>query len=492
MRQSGILLSVTSLPSPYGIGTLGLAAYSFVDFLAAAGQSIWQILPLGVTGAGNSPYHSLSAFAGNPLLIDLEELVKIGLLRREEIEDLPWGDDPEQVDYEAVTQGREIVLTLAFQRFSPTEEYRDFCRREDFWLTDYALFQALKKRFGGVSWLDWPEDIRSRQSLSLEHWKTALCQTMDYHRFVQFLFFSQWERLHSYAREKGVSLWGDVPIYVPLDSVDVWANPHLFQLEGDGRPAWVAGVPPDYFSPDGQLWGNPLYDWQAMERDDYAWWVSRLQHTGAMVDGVRIDHFRGLESYWAVPAGEITAQNGQWRPGGGQRFIQRIQSACGSMHFVAEDLGFLTEEVHALRRQAGWPGMKILQFAFDGGADNLYLPHSYEENSVCYTGTHDNETLAQWWDNLPEHPRDFATAYLGLNDQEGRTAGLLRGGMASVAQWFISPMQDWLGLGEAGRMNTPGQSQGCWRWRLKPGSLTPELASSLRAMTARYGRLPSL
>jgi 4-alpha-glucanotransferase len=268
----------------------------------------------------------------------------------------------------------------------------------------------------------------------------------------------------------------------------VWANPALFQLEADGHPAWVAGVPPDYFSPDGQLWGNPLYDWEVMARDGYAWWVARLQGAGALFDGVRIDHFRGLESYWAVPAGETTARNGQWRPGGGKAFVDRVKAACGDMELVAEDLGFLTQEVHDLRRYAGWPGMRVLQFAFDGGADNLYLPHNYEANTVCYTGTHDNETLAQWWAGLEATQQARVTQYLGLSDREGALDGIIRGGMASVARLFVCPVQDWLGLGPEGRMNTPGQSDGCWRWRLRPGQLTPALAARIREMTVRYGR----
>jgi 4-alpha-glucanotransferase len=488
MRQSGILLHITSLPSPYGIGTLGQAAYDFVDFLAQAGQKCWQVLPLGVTGAGNSPYHCLSAFAGDPLLIDLDMLAQEGLLRQEEIAGQFWGNEPGQVDYAAVIQGREIVLRQAFERFSPTAAYEAFCGEASAWLEDYALYQALKQRFGGISWLDWPEDIRRRQHPAVEHWKTALGGTMDFHRFVQYEFFCQWKALRAYAGEKGVSFLGDVPIYVPLDSADVWAAPQLFQLEPDGRPSWVAGVPPDYFSPDGQLWGNPLYDWQAMERENFSWWTARLRGAGKLFDAVRIDHFRGMDSYWAVPAGEVTARNGQWRLGGGKGLIDRIHESCGEMEFVAEDLGFLTESVHQLRRYAGWPGMKILQFAFQGGPDDLYLPHNYEKNCVCYTGTHDNETLAQWWAGLSGEQKSRVTDYLGLNDREGVIRGIIRGGMASVAERFICPIQDWLELGSEGRMNVPGQSAGCWQWRLCSGQLTSALAESIRVMTVRYGR----
>lgn len=488
MRQSGILLHITSLPSAYGIGTLGPEAFRFLDFLAAAGQKCWQLLPLGPTGLGDSPYQAFSAFGGNPYCIDLELLIREGLLEPGEPAALFWGEDPAQADYAAVYRGRRALLRRAFARFRPDGAYGDFVKGAAYWLEDYALYGALKERFGGGAWTDWPEDIRLRRPEALKHWRLALGREMDFQRFVQYAFFRQWQALRRRAGEKGVRLIGDVSFYVPLDSADVWANPGLFQLDGEGRPTQVAGVPPDYFSQDGQLWGNPLYDWQAMERDGFSWWANRIQNAGTLFDVVRIDHFRALEAYWAVPAGEGTARNGRWLPGPGRAFIDRIKAAGGGMEFIAEDLGFLTPEVHRLREYAGWPGMKVLQFAFSPDGGSPYLPHRYDANCVCYTGTHDNETLSQWWDGLDGASRDFAAAYLGLNREEGPRAGILRGGMSSVAERFICPMQDWLGLGREGRMNTPGQAAGCWRWRLRPGALTPALGEEIREITARYGR----
>lgn len=364
MRQSGILLHITSLPSPYGIGSMGAAAYGFIDFLRDGGQKCRQVLPLGPTGYGDSPYQSASAFGGNPYLIDLDILAAQGLLTAEEIAALFWGDDPEAVDYGAMYENRLPLLRKAFARFTPEEEYRAFLARAGFWLEDYVLFQALKEHFGGQPWSRWPEDIRLRDLEALARYGTLLSEQMDFHRFVQFEFFIQWEALRAYAHSQGIQIIGDVPLYPPLDSADVWANPHLFQLDENRRPIWASGVPPDYFSPEGQLWGNPIYDWERMEADGFAWWIRRIRWTGTLFDTVRIDHFRGLESYWAVPAEAQSAAEGQWRPGPGRAFVDAVKRDCGSMDFIAEDLGFLTPEVWALQKYTGWPGMKVLNFAF--------------------------------------------------------------------------------------------------------------------------------
>ncbi len=488
MRQSGILLHITSLPSPYGIGSMGAAAYGFIDFLRDGGQKCWQVLPLGPTGYGDSPYQSASAFGGNPYLIDLDILAAQGLLTAEEIAALFWGDDPEAVDYGAMYENRLPLLRKAFARFTPEEEYRAFLARAGFWLEDYVLFQALKEHFGGQPWSRWPEDIRLRDLEALARYGTLLSEQMDFHRFVQFEFFIQWEALRAYAHSQGIQIIGDVPLYPPLDSADVWANPHLFQLDENRRPIWASGVPPDYFSPEGQLWGNPIYDWERMEADGFAWWIRRIRWTGTLFDTVRIDHFRGLESYWAVPAEAQSAAEGQWRPGPGRAFVDAVKRDCGSMDFIAEDLGFLTPEVWALQKYTGWPGMKVLNFAFSPDGSSPYLPKKYERNAVCYTGTHDNMTLAQWTEEMTPEEQVFARQYLKLGETDSLPDGILRAGMASRANRFLCPMQDWLGLGPEARMNTPGLGEGWWRWRMLPGAADKALAEKIKVLTRRCGR----
>lgn len=491
MRASGILLHLTSLPSPYGIGTMGKAAYEFVDFLSQAGQAYWQILPLGPTGSDHSPYRTYSAFAGDAYLIDLDLLQEDGLLTEEEIQAVQWSQREDRIDFEAICRNRQSLLYQAYERFirMPNREFVQFVKQEQEWLQDYALFMALREQSGGQPWAQWDTGLRAYQSEAVAAMRQELKYKVAFHYFLQFIFRQQWNRLRSYANRKGIRIIGDVPIYVPYDSADVWAHREQFQLDADGRPAQVAGCPPDAFSEDGQLWGNPLYDWDQMRENGYDWWMARLRMAAGMYDVVRLDHFRGLESYWAVPYGEQTAKNGRWLPGPGMDFITALRHELPQMRFLAEDLGFLTEEAVQLRRDSGFPGMKVLQFAFDSGAKNPYLPHNYTDWCVCYTGTHDNPTLQQWIEEAPWETQVYARRYLGLHEEEGFAWGVLRGGMGSVAMLFMAQMQDYLGLGAAARMNVPGvESPRNWRWRLTKRQLTPELAQRIADLTRRFGR----
>lgn len=491
MRASALLLHITSLPGPWGLGSMGKAAYEFVDFLQSAGQRFWQILPLGPTGFGDSPYQTLSAFAGNPYLIDLDLLVADGLLWPEELECVFWGADPERADFGALYEGRWPLLEKACERGWGRDRaaVERFAAENRDWLPDYALFMAAKRHFNMKPWTQWPDEaLRLHRGEALEVWRERLAADVRLFTYVQFLFFKQWNALRAYARERGVGILGDIPIYVPLDSAEVWAERHYFQLDEEGQPRAVAGVPPDYFSADGQLWGNPLYDWERMRRDDFWWWRRRMAAAGKLYDMLRLDHFRGLESYWAVPYGDETARNGRWERGPGAEFIRCIKEHFPHLPILAEDLGFLTEAVFRLRDEAGWPGMKVLQFAFDPGAGSVYLPHRIGENCVCYTGTHDNDTLAGWLETAPAEELAFLREYLGLGPEDDPAEPLLRAGMASKAMLFVSPLQDWLGLGSEARMNCPGEAAGNWQWRLKEGALTEKLAASMRRMTHIYGR----
>ncbi len=493
MRASGILMHITSLPGPNGIGSLGKPAFDFVDFLTRAGQSCWQVLPLNPTGFGDSPYQSFSAFAGNPYLIDLEELVERGLLPRQEIDSVVWSHTPNRVDYGILSQNRNAVLRHAWDRFKeqPDPAFHEFVRQEGYWLEDYALYMTLKEHFPGRGWQDWDTPLRLREENALREYRQMLREDIHFQYFLQFLFDRQWQKLRAYAKEKGISIIGDVPIYVPLDSADVWAEPQLFQLDENRRPKLVAGVPPDAFSQDGQLWGNPLYDWEKMKVDGYGWWMSRLRKAAQMYDVVRLDHFRGFESYWAVPAGEVTAKNGFWKKGPKHDFIYTIQESLPGLSFIAEDLGCLTDEVRQLQRDSGYPGMKVLQFAFSPGEESIYLPHHHIPNSVCYTGTHDNQTMLQWFQEADPQTLDFAKKYMGLNREEGFVWGVIRNGMASVSDLFIAQMQDYLELGGEARMNFPGtMTDKNWTWRADCDMITGMLADRIREITGRYGRLP--
>ena len=484
-------MPISSLPSPHGIGTLGAEARKFVDFLADAGQSWWQILPVSPTSYGDSPYQSFSAYAGNPYFIDLDLLCEDGLLTHKEVNAVNWGTDPAKVDYSAIYNGRFPLLRLATERGweRDADKVKTFLGENAAWLPDYALFMALKRHFGMKSWTDWPdEDVRLRRPEAVQRYQKELDEDIRLFTYIQYLFFRQWEALRAYAHEKGIGIIGDLPIYVAMDSADVWADPRAFQLDERNVPAEVAGVPPDYFTADGQLWGNPLYDWDAMKADGYSWWVRRIAGASRLYDILRIDHFRGLESYWAVPYGETTAKIGRWVKGPGMDLIGVLTAKFPNIQFIAEDLGYLTPEVRQLLKESGLPGMKVLQFAFDSREAANYLPHTYPHHCVCYAGTHDNSTLMGWKNDAD--PADIATAreYLGLNEEEGFHWGILRGGQSSVADLFVAQMQDYLGLGAEARMNTPGILGGNWQWRMLPGQITEDLTKRIARMTSLYGR----
>ena len=484
-------MPISSLPSPYGIGTLGKAARDFIDFLAEAGQSWWQILPVSPTSYGDSPYQSPSAYAGNPYFIDLDLLAADGLLTREEIDSYSWGDDPARVDYGALYHNRFPLLEKAAERGWARERaaVESFITDNEGWLPDYALFMALKRRFSMAAWTEWPEDIRLRRPEAVERYRAELAGDIRLFTYIQFLFFRQWAALRAYAREKGVGIIGDLPIYVALDSADVWSSPENFRLDENNVPVEVSGVPPDYFSEEGQLWGNPLYNYEAMEKNGYNWWIRRLGGVEKLYDVVRIDHFRGFESYWAVPYGDKTAKNGKWVKGPGMSLIGVLTGWFHGLQLIAEDLGTLTDEVRQLLKDSGLPGMKVLEFAFDPESESDYLPHMYTSpHCVCYTGTHDNAPLAAWLEEAGPEEVKKAAAYLGLNEEEGLTWGILRGGMSSVAELFIAQLQDYLELGAEARMNAPGLVGGNWQWRLLPGQITPRLTKRIAEMTRLYGR----
>ena len=490
-RSCGILMPISSLPSPHGIGTLGAEARKFVDFLADAGQSWWQILPVGPTSYGDSPYQSFSAYAGNPYFVDLDLLCEDGLLTPAEVNSVNWGTDPAKVDYSAIYNSRFPLLHLAMERGweRDADKVAAFSEENASWLPDYALFMAVKRHFGMQSWTEWPdEDIRLRRPEAVARYQEELADDIRLFTYIQYLFFRQWEDLRSYAHEKGIGIIGDLPIYVAMDSADVWADPRAFQLDERNVPAEVAGVPPDYFTDDGQLWGNPLYDWDAMKADGYTWWIRRIAGASRLYDILRIDHFRGLESYWAVPYGETTAKIGRWVKGPGMGLIGVLTERFPNIQFIAEDLGYLTPEVRQLLEDSGLPGMKVLEFAFDSREAANYLPHTYPRHCVCYAGTHDNATLMGWKDEAA--PADIAMArqYLGLNDEEGFHWGVLRGGQSSVADLFVAQMQDYLGLGSEARMNTPGILGGNWQWRMLSGQITDALTARIAGMARLYGR----
>lgn len=490
-RSSGIILPLFSLPSPYGVGTMGQAARDFVDFLAEADQSWWQMLPVGPTGAGDSPYQSPSAFAGSSLFIDLDLLVADGLLQKREIDACEWGSDPSRVDYGLVNQNRQGLLRLACERGWQRDlaDVQAFAKENEDWLEDYALFMAIKRHFGLAAWYEWPDvEARLHKPDALARYARELDADVRLFTYEQYLFFKQWSALRAYARERGVGIFGDMPIYVALDSADVWAHPANYQLDERNNPTRVAGVPPDYFSEDGQLWGNPIYDYQAMAKDGYSWWCRRVQAAGRLFDMVRIDHFRGIARYWAVPAGEKTAKNGQWVWGPGMELMEALKKSNPDVQLVAEDLGVPTPEVMELLLASGLPGMKVVQFAFDGREDNEHLPHGIPVNCACYTGTHDNAPLGAWLVETDPACIDLARRYMGLNDEEGPIWGMVRQGASSVATLFFAQMQDYLELGAEARINTPGTMSGNWCWRLQEGQLTSELARKISAVTRLYGR----
>lgn len=493
MRESGILLPVFALPSEYGIGCFSKEAYEFVDQLEAAGQSKWQILPLGPTGYGDSPYQSFSTFAGNPYFIDLEKLITDGLLAREECESFEFGEKKTRIDYGKLYETRFLVLHLAYQRFKdkPDEQYEVFLKENEGWLDEYCLFMALKMKHGGVSWKQWDAPYRDRDSAALEEARKELTDEIEFYRFQQYEFDRQWRELHAYANQKGIQIVGDIPIYVAFDSADTWAAPQLFQFDEKKDPLAVAGCPPDAFSATGQLWGNPLYDWAYHKETDYQWWKKRITHCFRMYDTVRIDHFRGFDEYYAVPYGEETAVNGTWRKGPGTDFFTSLRRDLGNLDIIAEDLGFLTHSVLQMLEDTGFPGMKVIQFAFDSRESANYLPYTYIPNCVVYTGTHDNDTTRGWYQNVDESCRSFANEYLrkpSLDDQ-GLSWDFIAMAMGSVAKLCVIPIQDYLCKGSEARINTPSTLGDNWVWRLEKGEITDSLLNEIRKITKLYGRL---
>lgn len=491
MRASGVLMHLSSLPSPYGIGTMGRAAREFVDFLAAAGQRYWQILPICPTSYGDSPYQSFSTFAGNPYLIDLDLLAADGLLRREEYADIDWESTPDRVNYGALYRKRWEVLRKACGRLlqAPPAAYADFCAENAFWLPDYALFMALKDEHGGCAWTQWEPALRRRDPAALDAARTRCAGAIGFWQAVQYLFFAQWRALKHYANQKGVFIIGDLPIYVAADSVDVWSAPEAFQLGEDLLPTEVAGCPPDGFSATGQLWGNPLYNWDAMAQNGYAWWVRRIRVLCSTYDVLRIDHFRGFAGYYAIPYGSTDACNGRWRTGPGIALFRAVENALGKRDIIAEDLGFLTDDVRELLRESGYPGMKVLEFAFDSRDGGDYLPHTYTRHCVVYTGTHDNEPVNGWFDTAPAADTRKAVDYLKLTREEGYHWGMMRAAWASVADLAIVQAQDLLGLGHEARMNVPSTLGTNWCWRALPGAFDDALARKVRHHMELYGRL---
>lgn len=495
-RSSGLLLHPTSLHGSHGIGDLGEAAYRFIDFLQQSEQQFWQVLPLGPTGYGNSPYQCYSAMAGNPLLISLNELQQQGLLNDADLSEMPSFPD-DRVDYDAVAATKMPLLRRAWeslQHHATPEQHQgfeDFCASRQDWLDDYAFFMALKDAHGGTAWNTWEPELVKRYPPTLEHWHQKLHGDIQFHKFLQYEFFQQWTRLKHYANERGIGIIGDIPIYVAHNSADVWANPTDYHLDLDtGEPLLMAGVPPDYFSATGQLWGNPIYNWEQMAQQNFHWWVRRFQVLLDYVDSIRIDHFRGFEAYWQVPRGETTAINGEWVEAPGAEFFTRLRDQLGSLPILAEDLGTITPEVEALRDQFEFPGMKILQFAFGGGADNPYLPFQYPRNCLVYTGTHDNNTTVGWFNELSQEEQQRVQDYLGCLSADGIHWDMIRQAFGSVADMAIIPVQDLLGLGSEARMNFPSTAEGNWSWRYGEGALTPEICDRLRHLTQLYGRAP--
>lgn len=497
-RSSGILMHPTSLPGQWGVGDLGAAAYQFVDFLVAAGQRYWQILPLMPIGLGNSPYQSPSSFAGNPLLISPDRLLDAGLLEQSDLYDehgAPLHEFPaDRVDYPNVIAWKAALLERAFKHYlanpAPVQEaFARFRTEHSAWLDDFALFMAIREHLGGAPLNEWPPDVRKRRAATLQKLRKDLAPRIEFYAFTQYLFFEQWYALRRYANQHGVQIIGDAPIFVAYDSADVWANPDIFFLDKNGLPTVVAGVPPDYFSEDGQLWGNPLYRWDRLAKQNYAWWVTRVRHTLSMVDLLRLDHFRGFEAYWEIQAGAETAREGAWMPGPGAAFLETLERELGSLPLIAEDLGVITPEVRALRDQFELPGMLILQFAFGDDAANPYLPHNYRPNNIVYTGTHDNNTTVGWFNELGEDDRERIRSYLGhaANDIAW---DLIRVGYASIADVVVVPLQDVLRLGSEARQNIPGTTGGAnWAWRYPAPDFDPALASGLHFFVQMYGRL---
>ena len=493
-RQSGVLMHISSLPGKYGIGSFGQSAYDFVDFLVRTKQRYWQILPLGTTSYGDSPYQSFSAFAGNTYFIDFDILIEEGLLDEADVKGADFGDDPKKVDYAKIFDARRPIMEKAVARFLKADDlsdYESFVEQNAAWLEVFAEYMAIKEHFDNLAWTEWPDEaIRRREAASLASYREKLADKLTYHRVSQYLFFKQWLRLKAYANEHHIEIVGDMPIYVAADSADVWAQPHFFKTDAVGKPTCVAGCPPDEFSETGQLWGNPIYDWEAMDKDGYAWWIERLRESFKIYDIVRIDHFRGFESYWEVPAGSETSASGKWVKGPDYKLFAAVKEALGDLNIIAEDLGFMTDEVIELRERTGFPGMKILQFAFNPDDESIDSPHLAPNNSVMYTGTHDNNTVLGWYkDEIDDATRQYMAQYTNRKEYETVPHAMLRTIFASVSFMAIATMQDLLELDSAARMNYPSTIGGNWTWRMTAEELNPIVEGELYSLTKTYRRM---
>ena len=493
-RQSGVLMHISSLPGKYGIGSFGQSAYDFVDFLVRTKQRYWQILPLGTTSYGDSPYQSFSAFAGNTYFIDFDILIEEGLLNEADVKGADFGDDPRKVDYAKIFDARRPIMEKAVARFLKADDlsdYESFVEQNAAWLEVFAEYMAIKEHFDNLAWTEWPDEaIRRREAASLASYREKLADKLTYHRVTQYLFFKQWLRLKAYANEHHIEIVGDMPIYVAADSADVWAQPHFFKTDAVGKPTCVAGCPPDEFSETGQLWGNPIYDWEAMDKDGYAWWIERLRESFKIYDIVRIDHFRGFESYWEVPADSDTSATGKWVKGPDYKLFAAVKEALGDLNIIAEDLGFMTDEVIELRERTGFPGMKILQFAFNPDDESIDSPHLAPNNSVMYTGTHDNNTVLGWYkDEIDDATRQYMAQYTNRKEYETVPHAMLRTIFASVSFMVIATMQDLLELDSAARMNYPSTIGGNWTWRMTAEELNPIVEGELYSLTKTYRRM---
>ncbi len=493
MRASGILMPIFSLPSRYGIGSFSKSAYQFVDMLKKAGQKYWQILPLCPTSYGDSPYQSFSTYAGNPYFIDLDQLIEEKLLTRKECQACDFGDDPQDIDYGKLYENRFKLLRKAYERANVGEdqEFEAYRRENAWWLDDYALFMAVKDQFDGVAWNEWAEDIRLRWSNAMDYYRRELYYEIEFYSYLQFVFMKQWKKLKNYANINGIEIIGDIPIYVAFDSADAWANPELFQFDAENLPTAVAGCPPDGFSADGQLWGNPLYRWDYHRETGFDWWIRRIAYCSELYDVVRIDHFRGFDEYYSIPYGDTTARNGHWEKGPGIALFEAAKNRLGELNIIAEDLGYITDSVKKLVADSGFPGMKVLEFAFDSREKSDYLPYTYEKNSVVYTGTHDNETIAGWYAGLDKSDLKMCTDYMNIDRIPGKEYhwDFIRLAMLSVSDLCVIPIQDYLGLDNRARINHPSTLGTNWRWRLAKDQLSASLLKEIREMTRISGRL---
>ena len=494
-KGAGVLMHISSLPGKFGIGTLGKEAYEFVDFIKKAGFKYWQILPLGHIGYGDSPYQCFSAFAGNPYFIDYDELKNMGLLEEKEYVNIDYGRELDSVDYEQIFKIKYDILKTAYNNYKKNttviiDEFNRFKKEKAFWLEDYSLYMAVKNHFDLKSWNEWNEDIKKRDSQSVQKYKELLKDEIEYWSFLQFLFFKQWNILKEYKNKLGIKIVGDIPIYVAEDSVDAWSNPTNFKINLDTlKPEFVAGCPPDAFSETGQLWGNPIYNWSKMKENNYEFWIMRIKESLSLYDVCRIDHFRGFEAYWQIPYGDDTAISGEWILGPGMELFEEVRKQLGEVNIIAEDLGYITNELRDFLNETGFPGMKVLQFAFGSGSDNEYLPHNYNKDCIAYTGTHDNDTFLGWYEKTAStEERENAKNYLGLNEEEGCNWGFIRGIWSSVANVAIAPMQDFLNKGNESRMNLPSTLGGNWKWRAIKSELNDNLANEIFKFSKMYGR----